>query len=362
MNDEKRKIYYQLSDGQNSIGTVDRIELSNNEFRSRDVGNLRAKIYEEKKRTLAGCGVGDLSIYAAGTTIDDYKNQKPLRIGLSLSDDQIQETSEDNPLLVVLAPLELLGKNETGLHDGKIESEKWYHVTGSILRPKTHAGARFKLFQFACSSNGLYPEGLCSESAFQTLLAAKGKDTDRTTLRFSVVFKTEGDTWTFTQSIGRYLLQNRGDLALQDYEGEKALKRPEVARISPYSTTMESRISELHFKAKDGEADPSSPIVDVVFQTRSSASSVDDTTILSSHDEVFKYQRIENTASFVLADAEAAHIFPSSKCTGPYKWLDDKPYNRLALSRDVHVNFDGTARGRGKRRKTARCNLCVAGI
>jgi len=35
-----------------------------------------------------------------------------------------------------------------------------------------------------------------------------------------------------------------------------------------------------------------------------------------------------------------------------YEWLDRPEYNRLALSRDAHVAFDGSGRGRGKRRKT----------
>ena len=42
--------------------------------------------------------------------------------------------------------------------------------------------------------------------------------------------------------------------------------------------------------------------------------------------------------------------FPSAKCIGTYEWLDRPGYNRLALSRDAHLAFDGS--GRGKRRKT----------
>jgi hypothetical protein len=77
-----------------------------------------------------------------------------------------------------------------------------------------------------------------------------------------------------------------------------------------------------------------------------------DVTIVSRRDDVFQYQRTENSTAFALADPEAAHVFPSCKCVGQYEWLDDKPFNRLALSSDLHLNFDGTGRGRGKRRKT----------
>ena len=86
-------------------------------------------------------------------------------------------------------------------------------------------------------------------------------------------------------------------------------------------------------------------------ETRSTDFSVSDfsgdVTQLSTRDEVFRFQRFENRAAFALADADSAYIFPSAKCTGTHEWLlDDKPYNRLALSRDVHLNFDGSGRSR----------------
>jgi hypothetical protein len=109
MKDENdpEKIYYHLSDGQNSIGSVDRIELSSSELSRRDVGNLRKMIKAEHNRLLKDFDPGDLSLYAKGTTIDDYHDQNPLEIDLPLSDDQIQETSTRKPLLVVLAPTAL---------------------------------------------------------------------------------------------------------------------------------------------------------------------------------------------------------------------------------------------------------------
>ena len=108
----------------------------------------------------------------------------------------------------------------------------------------------------------------------------------------------------------------------------------------------------LDYKPRDGyEVEAGSPVVHVTTETRSADFTV--LTVLSTRDEVFRFQRIENSTSFALVEPEAAHIFPSSLCFGTYEWLDDKPFNRLALSRDFHVTFDGTGRGRGKRRKTA---------
>ena len=228
------------------------------------------------------------------------------------------------------------------------QKQKWYHVTGSISRHKTHAGARRELFKFA-SSGGLYPQGLDADTVFET--KALPNVTDRTILRFSVIFKSDDRALEFVDNIGQYLLVNRGDLELFDYSGNDSLERPMVSEIASYPITFESQISVLDYKHRNGdEATPGSPVVDVVMETRSADCTV--VTLLSIRNEVFQFQRIENSLSFALAEPEAAHIFPSSKCSGTYEWLDDKPYNRLALSRDFHVTFDGTGRGRGNR-KTA---------
>ena len=104
--DEHKYIYYQLCDGEKLIGNVDRIELSSSEMSRKDVGNLRDKILQREQLT---CRPRDLSLYPKSTSIDDYKNKEPLRISLQLSDDRIQGTSEDNPILVVLSPVELPG-------------------------------------------------------------------------------------------------------------------------------------------------------------------------------------------------------------------------------------------------------------
>lgn len=252
---------------------------------------------------------------------------------------------------VPLAYQPALGPQQGGsdLFLAEQQKQQWYHVTGLISRQKTHAGARRELFKFA-SSGGLYPQGLDANTAFEA--KALRNDSDRTMVRFSVVFKSDDRALQFIDNIGKYLISNQGDLQLFDYSGEGALERPAVSEISPYPTTFASKISALDYKPQNGEADPGSPVVDVLMETRSADFTVD-VTLLSTRDEVFRFQRIEKSASFALAEPEAAHIFPSAKCSETYEWLDDKPYNRLALSRDVHLNFDGTGRGRGKRRKTA---------
>ena len=107
--DEQQYIFYQLCDNEKLIGNVDRIELSSSEMSRKDVGNLRDKILQREQLT---CRPRDLSLYPKSTSIDDCKKQPPLRISLPLSDDEIQGSSEEKPLLVVLSPLELPTRTE----------------------------------------------------------------------------------------------------------------------------------------------------------------------------------------------------------------------------------------------------------
>ena len=81
-------------------------------------------------------------------------------------------------------------------------------------------------------------------------------------------------------------------------------------------------------------------------------------TVLSQTNPIFQFQRVErNEHVFALADAESAHVFPRAKCSGVYEWLVDKDYNRLALSRDVHVNFDVSTGHRRRGRDKRRCKI-----
>mmetsp|Transcript_12194 Transcript_12194/g.17526 ORF Transcript_12194/g.17526 Transcript_12194/m.17526 type:complete len:177 (-) Transcript_12194:1086-1616(-) len=147
-----------------------------------------------------------------------------------------------------------------------------------------------------------------------------------------------------------YLMKNKDDLILLSDEGI-AVDEPTTTEISCYQINSSDMILQTHYKPQGGETEPGSSLIDMVVESRSSNITVD-VTVLSRRDPTFQFQRIENDNSFGMADPDSAHIFPSAKCQGIYEWLDRPEFNRLALSRDVHLNFDGTGRGRGDRRKT----------
>jgi hypothetical protein len=234
------------------------------------------------------------------------------------------------------------------------QRESWYQVTGAISRPGSHAGARYNVFRFA-ASGGLYPEGLNANSAIEVTLPSTRKEASKTILKFSVVFPSLDAAGKFLDNLAHYLGQSRSMLHFCDDEGEKA-GLPPMTPIAPFSIQPHHKILLAHYVPCDGEHDdavPRSPVLDVAFETRSMSddSSTVDVTILSKRDDIYVYQSIENPSAFSMTDPESAHIFPKKNCVGQYKWLDDKPFNRLALSGDLHVNFDGTGRGRGVRRQ-----------
>jgi len=173
----------------------------------------------------------------------------------------------------------------------------------------------------------------------------------RSIVSFAVVFQDMGQVAMFINGITLYLMKNKDQLALMNDQGS-AVDEPTTTEIPSYPINQSFIILQTHYKPHDGEADPGSPLIDMVVDIRSSDRITVDVTLLSRRDPTFQFQRIENNNSFGLADPESAHIFPSAKCQGIYEWLDQPEFNRLALSRDVHLNFDGIGRGRGKRRKT----------
>ena len=125
--------------------------------------------------------------------------------------------------------------------------------------------------------------------------------------------------------------------------------RLEPAKIRPFDGKI---ILASHYVARENEGDPpgDSPVWNVEYGSASFSSEL--TSYIDKQDEKFLYQRIEADCAFQRAEPESAHIFPSAKCVGAYEWLNDKDFNRLALSRDGHVQYDGTGRGRGKSPKT----------
>jgi hypothetical protein len=246
-------------------------------------------------------------------------------------------------------------------HQPTDSQQQWFfQVEGTINRPSSHAGARHALFRFAADFSGIYPHDLNADTAF-CARNWEGHE-DRRLIDFAVVFRGEESAQQFVNSLANYVKLTEGQIFFCDNNdaGNPAKNRC-WQLIQPYEPTVISPILEADYTGRNhGDVPPKdSPVVEVTFSSRRSDLSGDtaptaDVTLLSQGNPVFYFQRIEHMSTFDLADAESAHIFPSAKCSGVYEWLDNKDYNRLALSRDLHINFDGTGRGRGKRRKTAR--------
>lgn len=212
--------------------------------------------------------------------------------------------------------------------------QSWYLVTGTIERNKVTAGSRCKLFRLA--SGGYYPKGMEPTTAF-----AVGKHPTETTKRLlsiSVVFPDERSANSFIVNVDRYIVSTYG----VDYHNDT---RFSTQRVEPNNDRLVLESDYVPNQA-EGEAPQDSPVWDVDVSGMD-ISALSPTTIYSRSNTVFKYQRIETDAAFARTDPEGAHIFPRAKCKGLYEWLDKADFNRLALSRDGHQNFDGTANGRG---------------
>mmetsp|Transcript_6499 Transcript_6499/g.15364 ORF Transcript_6499/g.15364 Transcript_6499/m.15364 type:complete len:773 (-) Transcript_6499:933-3251(-) len=140
--------YYQLYDGQNNVGGVDAIELTKSEYESITVLKLRRLIYENRKGTLQACGVGDLSIYAKGTTVENYTSKESLDIRLPLSDDQFQGTDKNSLLVVVPASplgaethlINTVDKSRSDSRDSKLRYIRGGKGTESRLSYETTPG------------------------------------------------------------------------------------------------------------------------------------------------------------------------------------------------------------------------------
>ena len=258
----------------------------------------------------------------------------------------------------------------------------WYQVKGAVSRPSiSHASAaRLKLFRFASAENGLYEEGCDSDSSFEAF-ELSGK---KTVLKFSVIFRSLDEAGRFVDNLAFYLKQQTKSWISQfcDDEGNKVGRLPAVTPIAPFPITPENKILEAHHYTSSSSEDKAAaaPAFDgeasVRFDTGSelimndepnilemeddeeenSGGSVEGTiydgTVLSKRNEVFRYQRIEHSLAFALSDAEAAYIFPNANCVGDYEWLTDKPYNRIALSRDLLLNYCDDVSVPGRKKNT----------
>ena len=212
--------------------------------------------------------------------------------------------------------------------------QSWYLVTGTIERNKATAGSRHALFRLA--SGGHYPKGMEPTAAF-----AVGKhpiETTKRLLSISVVFSDERSANSFIVNVDKYIVSTHG---VDYHTGIKFSSQ----QVEPNKDRLVLESDYVPNQA-DGEAPQDSPVWDVEVSAMD-ISALSPTTIYSRSDTVFKYQRIEADAAFARTDPEGAHIFPHAKCKGLYEWLDKADFNRLALSRDGHKNFDGTANGQG---------------
>lgn len=304
-----------------------------------DVSDLKEAVKTKLQPKIDYAPLNEIFVYpprAAGVAVGDH--YKP---GRKLADliEELKDTSDDHPLILVAPAPHLQQPDHT-----------WFKVSGKISRPVSHARARYQLYKLAVAHGGLYPPVdklmVDKRSAFSTSLINEA----HSVVSFAVVFQDVAQVAQFINGITLYLMKNKNQLVLLN-DGGSATEEPTVTQISSYPINHSDIILQTHYKPRDGEAEPGSPLIDMVVDVCSSDITVD-VTFLSRRDPTFQFQRIENDHSFGLADPESAHIFPSAKCNGIYEWLDRPEFNRLALSRDVHSNFDGTRRGRGKRRKT----------
>jgi hypothetical protein len=238
--------------------------------------------------------------------------------------------------------------------------QDFFQVKGTINRPSSHAGARHALFRFAAASSGLYPPGLNKDTAF-CAQSCEGDQQERRLLDFAVVFATREPAHQFVNMLANYVKNTEGQIFFCDKNDPAGtvVNKSSWQRIQPFEPTGTSVILEADYTGRNhGDLPPKdSPVMQVRFSSRRSDPSgvteaSENVTLLSRSNPVFNFQRVEQMSCFELADADSAHIFPSARCSGEYLWLADKDYNRLALSPELHVNFERTGRGRGKRRKT----------
>jgi len=212
----------------------------------------------------------------------------------------------------------------------------WFLCKGVLLRPKSNAGGRFKLIELA--KGGYYPRGTNVNEAFKVTNHAT--DPSLRLMYVSVVFDVKKEANLFIADVHSYVSKTQGVSLREDFQ---------CTTIPSFDNPILVLESDYVPREAEGEAPEDSPVWNVEL----SAMDVSCVTSFYSYtDTVYKYQRIEEDNAFARCIPEGAHIFPKAKCNGIYEWLDDKDFNRLALSGPGHQQFDGTGRGRGKRART----------
>lgn len=217
--------------------------------------------------------------------------------------------------------------------------QPWQLVTGTLERNQANAGCRHALFKLA--SGGYYPIGSNPTSAFA--VKVHPDDETKRLLSVSVVFQDLRSAQEFVVRVDSYVTSTHGVAFSETFT---------ITPIEPYGNPKLVLESAYIPNQAGGEPPHDSPVWNVEVSDID-MSALSPTTIFSRSDTVYKYQRIETDQAFARTDPEGAHIFPKAKCKGRYKWLDKPFFNRLALSRDGHKNFDGTANGQGVRAETS---------
>ena len=208
----------------------------------------------------------------------------------------------------------------------------WFLVEGMVERGKNIGGVRLKLMRLAIGAGGYYPQGKDVGDSF--LVQNHSTDDDKRLISMSVVFEDKRSANSFITSVDDYITTT---------SGVTSLGRFHRSTTAPFEATADLvQTSDYTPCQRDGEPPNDSPVWDVELSATELSSKA---TSYGMDDTVFKYQRIETDRAFARSKADGAHIFPRAKCKGHYAWLDKHEFNRLALSKDGHVNFDGTAKG-----------------
>ena len=213
----------------------------------------------------------------------------------------------------------------------------WCLCKGVIQRTKSNAGGRFKLI--ALARGGYYPQDTNVNEAFKVTNHAI--DPNLRLITVSVVFEVQKEANLFIAGVHSYVNKQPGVSISEDFQ---------CTAIPSFKNAILILESDYEPREAEGEAPEDSPVWNVEQLSSMDVSCV--TSYYSYTNTVYKYQRIEEDNAFTRCIPEGAHIFPKANCNGIYEWLDDKEFNRLALSGPGHQQFDGTGRGRGKRART----------
>ena len=220
----------------------------------------------------------------------------------------------------------------------QLEQLQWFRVKFTLSRDKSQGGVRLRLVELA--KGGYYPLNGGMEQAFNCQVHPE--DNNSRLISVDVVFTDEAVAINFITEVDRYVTTTPG---LTNHSGDF-----DSTTIAPFRPKRLILASHYVPREANGESPLESPVWDVELDAMDISHL---TSYYSYNDTVYKYQRVESENAFARCIPEGAHIFPAAQCRGKYEWLDNKEFNRLALSGRGHQQFDGTARGKAKRAKTS---------